>query len=92
MNSSLSCGPIATAPYLKVNTQPIKSSLTVVMGGRGMTFSYVIHREIFGNLPKYIQIACCLYEGVVKTKLSNYIIKRAWIKLSIPFKIFKSLH
>jgi hypothetical protein len=29
------------------------------------------------------------HEGLVKTKLSKYIVKRAWIKLSKPSKNFK---
>jgi hypothetical protein len=29
------------------------------------------------------------HEGLVKAKLSQYIVKRAWIKLSIPFYNFK---
>jgi hypothetical protein len=32
------------------------------------------------------------HEGLVKTKLSNYIVKRAWIKLYNVFKILKLLH
>ncbi len=29
------------------------------------------------------------HEGLVKTKLSKYIVKRVWIKLSKPFENFK---
>ncbi len=37
LNSCLRCGPTAKAPYLKVNTQPIKSSWTVAaVGGWGL--------------------------------------------------------
>jgi hypothetical protein len=61
LNFCLRCGPIAKAPYLKVNTQSIKFSRTVAAGEWGAAFSCVVQRDICENLPKYIQLQSVLY-------------------------------
>ncbi len=59
LNSYLRCGPIAKAPYLKVNTQPIKSSWTVTVGGWGVGvgggFLLCDTQRNFWKSAKYIQ-------------------------------------
>jgi hypothetical protein len=80
LNSYLRCGPIAKAPYLKVNTQPIKSR------GGGGGFLLCDTQINFWKSAKIHPIAQRFgHEGLVKTKLSKYIVKRAWMKLSKPF-------
>jgi hypothetical protein len=75
----------AKAPYLKINTsQSNPAEQQQWEGGWGRAaFSCVIHRESFEKLPKYIQSHSVM--DMIKMKLFHYIVKIAWVKLSIPF-------
>jgi hypothetical protein len=52
-----------------------------VGGGRGLSL-YLTHRANFENRLKH--------EELVETKLFNYIVKRACVKLSVPFQNLKN--
>jgi hypothetical protein len=58
-------------------------------GGRGDGFLLCDTQRIFWKSAKIHPITRRFgHEGLVKAKLSKYIVKRAWIKLSIPFVKF----